>query len=156
MFSNPNGPPRNERLARFVLNVPRRVPPYVVKAFPRKGWVLLSDGTTDVLVCIGPQHFGKNESRRVHTWCNHRRVAYVCTVGDDNGLVFYPQRPSLWTRWRWRWLHLWAKTKTKKHDVYEGRLRTAPPHQPTATEPEKFRENGVDPSHEAVPKRFTR
>jgi hypothetical protein len=76
IFSGPTGPPRNEPLARFLLAPPLGVPPLAVKAFPRKGWVLLSDGTKAVLACIGRQSFGKNESERLAAWCTGYRVAH--------------------------------------------------------------------------------
>ena len=110
---HPEGP-RNKCLAHFLLKIPYCLPPYVNKAFPRKGWVLLSDGNECVFVCIGSQNLGERESRRVEKWCRGQTVSHIVSLANGRSNVrFLNNSPSLSTKIRWIWQHVLLNSQNK-------------------------------------------
>ena len=114
LFSSPRGP-RNKPLARLCLAIPPGLPPYVAKAFPRKGWVLLVGGRAAVLVLLGDQFFSANESHRLLSWCSGYHVAHVVTMTEEGVPIWYPGAPGWWTSRHWHWLR-----RRRRHAVTVG------------------------------------
>lgn len=115
--------PRNPRLAEFSTSIPCTLPPYIVKALPRKGWLLLSDDRTCTFVTVDDSH-AFVRSRAVDRWCDGYDVAYFACI-DAGGRVLFLDAPSLTTRLRWMWHHIiFSSAKRKLRKKYFSPTRT--------------------------------